>query len=121
DIDVYKDFCVDPEQTGSATFSVNNVSELGGVPQGELVPSAKTAAVASTNCRYSNETDGPFSWTLTNTDTGRVWTSKEREPIFEGVPSGAYTLPEEWTGSAITSQEFTFDPQTANLMVVVRN
>jgi hypothetical protein len=116
-IDVYKDFCVDPARVGEVAFQVN-------APDDVFLPTITKQATASTECRFSNDGDGSFDFTLTNLDTGRTWTETlvgGGSTTFAGVPTGTYTLTESHEGNVHTSAPFSFEATLGNSSIYVRN
>ena len=100
---VWKDICVDPSLAGHTRFFINTASN-------DVMP---VSASASTECRDARESDGPFTITLTNTDTVEAQSGiilGSGDVLFEGLVSGTYTLTEAHEGQFATSDPFTIDP-----------
>ncbi len=103
DIEVWKDFCVDPDRAGEAAFQITDFDESGPL----------LAAADAPDCRYSTEADGEFVFTLTNTETGDTWTESligQGTAYFAGIPAGTYTITEDHDGASLTSDPFDFEP-----------
>jgi hypothetical protein len=117
DIEVWKDFCVDPARAGEVAFQVN-------APSGPELPPMEIQAATATECRFSNAGDGELVFTLTNVDTGRTWTETlvgDDWVTFSGIPTGTYTLTELYNGVETTSQPFAHVGGLGYSSIYVRN